>query len=495
MRKANFALLSSLCLALLWITGAHAAGEVFQTLRAATVNDVINDMLIATRTRKPTIIRVAPGHYLFGPRTFASYYDPSLLPMVSTTIEIIGKDPATTIFDGGPSSPGGRFFTVLRGGYLSVYNLTLENGSEVCSQEDCTQLGGGAALNAGGELDFHDCVLQNNTTYESQGGPNGGGGAILNRSGLLVLIRSTVTGNVGEPQGGGLVFLGGAGDIWNSTISGNREVFSGGGDLTSGSAGAMLVESRARVDIHDSTISGNSGGEESHVQGSFSAPGIENHGVMTLAGTSVTENFSQNMGVGGGILNSGSMLIENSTIGGNIGGSVGGGIFNSGHLELQGVTITGNSVSQCFEGNQSCPVGGGGLWNAPGATVIMATTAIGGNSGIDGNDCNGVLTSKGHNAVADTTACTLTPSASLAGHPTHDLANLDLRLGQLQDNGVPGNGHYAPLAGSPLIDSGGAVGPTCTELDQLGQRRVDGDNDRDGANICDIGAIEFQPAH
>jgi len=68
-----------------------------------------------------------------------------------------------------------------------------------------------------------------------------------------------------------------------------------------------------------------------------------------------------------------------------------------------------------------------------------------------------------------------------------------IRLGDLQDDGVPGNTHYPPLAGSPLIDAGGSVGPTCSPTDQIGQRRVEGDADNDGANVCDVGAIEFQP--
>jgi hypothetical protein len=82
----------------------------------------------------------------------------------------------------------------------------------------------------------------------------------------------------------------------------------------------------------------------------------------------------------------------------------------------------------------------------------------------------------------------------LGGRPTHDLVNLDLELGEFQDDGVAGNAHYPLLADSPLIDAGGSIGLFCTPLDQIGQRRVEGDADHDGAtNICDIGAIEYQP--
>jgi hypothetical protein len=82
----------------------------------------------------------------------------------------------------------------------------------------------------------------------------------------------------------------------------------------------------------------------------------------------------------------------------------------------------------------------------------------------------------------------------LQGHTVADQINVDPRLGTLQDNGSPGNAHYPLLAGSPLIDAGGAIGKFCTQMDQLGQKRVEGDGKtNDGALICDIGAIEFAP--
>src|SRR5689334_4046315 len=77
---------------------AQTSGVQYQTLHAASVTDVINDMLLAKQTGLPTKIRVAAGHYVFSTRSFNSSYDPSLLPVVSTTIQIIGSDPDTTTF-------------------------------------------------------------------------------------------------------------------------------------------------------------------------------------------------------------------------------------------------------------------------------------------------------------------------------------------------------------------------------------------------------------
>jgi hypothetical protein len=59
------------------------------------------------------------------------------------------------------------------------------------------------------------------------------------------------------------------------------------------------------------------------------------------------------------------------------------------------------------------------------------------------------------------------------------------------DDGTPGNGHFPLLPDSQAIDTGN--NDVCPDTDQLdNSRTVDGDGD--GTAVCDIGAIEFQPA-
>jgi hypothetical protein len=512
MNRRVFAAPLLLTAILLCMGQVRADGTQFQTVRAATANDVINEMLAAGRSRQPTIIRLAAGHYLFS-RAFNSQYDPSLLPVVATTIQIVASNPATTTFEVDPNAFPHRFFTVIRGGNLSVYKLTLVHGVEECAALNCAQLGGGAALNAGGELDFHDCVLGLNAAFNVEGGEIGGGGAILNLAGHFLLDRSTVTGNGALSGGGAVALLGGKGSIWNSTISGNS-VSAGVGNRPQEFGAGILVATGANLYITGSTISGNTMDITDTDEARTFGVGIYNIGTTSLVNSAVTENGPVTQrpqdgflapGAGGGIYNGGTMSIENSTIGGNTVGTLGGGIYNGGRLQLQGVTVTGNSVhgAHGFTGpgdgfpdgctivtQQLCFSGGSGIWNEPSGTVTVAQSAIGAN---EGEDCNGVLTSKGHNAIGDSLNCKLSPSPWLGGRPTHDLVNLDIRLGDLQDDGVPGNTHYPPLADSPLIDAGGSVGPTCSPTDQIGQRRVEGDADHDGADICDVGAIEFQP--
>jgi hypothetical protein len=89
-----------------------------------------------------------------------------------------------------------------------------------------------------------------------------------------------------------------------------------------------------------------------------------------------------------------------------------------------------------------------------------------------GPDCEGPVTSLGHNLLADPTGCAITLQASdLTGNPG---------LGEFTDNSTPGRGHFPPQASSRAIDAGDEA--LCPPTDQLGQPRV---------GRCDIGAIEF----
>jgi hypothetical protein len=62
----------------------------------------------------------------------------------------------------------------------------------------------------------------------------------------------------------------------------------------------------------------------------------------------------------------------------------------------------------------------------------------------------GKLISEGHNDIGNTAGCTLQRRSSAS-----DQLNVDPKLDAFADDGIPGNGHYPPLANSPLIDAGG----------------------------------------
>jgi hypothetical protein len=492
-------------LCLLGHAGIATAQE--QTIRVSTVTQLIAAINTANKTTQQTHITVAPGQYLFT-QSFGSNYGPAVLPTIRSTILIIGEDAATTIFDA--TAAEARIFTVLQTGNLLVRNITLTGGI-ACVPDNCDFAGGGAALNFRGMLSFAECVITRNSTFLSTGEGTMAalGGGIENVEGILTLEQTKVTGNGVPGYGGGLALIGGSTLIHESIISNNgADLVAEHGSFTSFGAGIYVAS--GELAIESSTISGNSVGPDPTREflDVGIGGGIFNAGTVTITNSAVTGNTASNFGSGGGIYNSGTMTIENTTFTGNTAATSGGGLDNAGSLGMQGVTMVNNQAlgnglgsnpvstpsfpPGCTDGQpQTCPIGGSGVWSEPGASTQMANSVLAGNNG---SDCGGILTSNGHNALGTSAGCTLRPSPALQGHTVADQINVDPRLGTLQDNGSPGNAHYPLLAGSPLIDAGGAIGKFCTQMDQLGQKRVEGDGKtNDGALICDIGAIEFAP--
>jgi hypothetical protein len=230
-------------------------------------------------------------------------------------------------------------------------------------------------------------------------------------------------------------------------------------------------------------VSGNNG---------FQGGGIQNTGTLTLINSTVSGN---NASSGGGINNMiHSIILINSTVSGNNAAGFGGGIVNSATANVFNSTITNNQADADFNGSGT----GGGVFNdvAIGSTFTFQNTIIAGNSEtallgkirvpVTG-ECGGTITSNGNNLMEnyDTSHCTVSGIAPTLGDPN---------LGALQNNGGSTQTH-ALLAGSPAIDAGNPGGcrdnlGALLRTDQRGFRRtVDGN--RDGTARCDIGAVEF----
>ena len=483
-----------------WAACQMASAHGVTTLKVRTGDELVAAVLAANNSGKPTVIQLAPGTYDLA-QTFASEYGTSVLPPVTGTILILGRNADTTRLVA--AFPSGRFATVLPTGNLLMRGVTLAGGSDICELEFCDERGGGAALNAGGILWFEDCVLTGNAAYEINGN-FGFGGAILNRAGHLHIGNSTISDNVSILYGGGVAILGGTASIRASVIRSNF-IHNGAAPHGAYLFGGGLHIGTAKVWITDSSISGNRAGSD-HEPDALFGIGIYNAaGTVWITDTAVTENSSVGpsvAGAGGGIDNRGTMFITDSTVAENTNGTLGGGIYNSGKLTLNGVTLARNHSTGAIGGGilevtfppgcniiynrDACFSGGGGLWNESTGTVQMSNTVMAlntiGSSGL-GPDCHGTLISKGHNALGVTTECTLQ-------HAAGDRVGIDPLLGELIDDGEPGKAYLPLLTNSPLIDAGGSVFASCSPLDQLGHRRTDGNHN--GKIECDIGAVEFR---
>ena len=231
--------------------------------------------------------------------------------------------------------------------------------------------------------------------------------------------------------------------------------------------------------------------------------GIFNSGKLTLKDSVVSDNVAGNDGGGIANIGGGLLFVLRSTVSNNKSGGAGdqagrsgGGIKNSGLLIVDSSTISGNFAFS-----------GGGLSNgeqgsASGITFMFSTT-LGKNSGaknhgvginvisgqvrirssINSNasndDCLGKVDSQGYNLESGDT-CGL--------NAVGDKTSADPQLGPLQDDGGP-TPTLELKSGSVAID--GATNDECPSVDQRGVNRpIDGNYDSKA--ICDIGAFEFE---
>jgi outer membrane protein assembly factor BamB len=242
------------------------------------------------------------------------------------------------------------------------------------------------------------------------------------------------------------------------TATVERFVFENGTPPSFGGGGIL---NNGTLTLNNSTIRNNSGG------------GIRNMGSLTVNESTISGN-SNNSG-GGGIENfDSSLTLNTSTISGNTSTSEGAGINNSGG-SFSSATLTNSTISA-----NAAAFRGGGVANKINNTVTLRNTIVAGNTGPFGPDCwrdtTAAINSQGHNLIGNTLFCNYVPGAG-------DLTNRNAMLGPLQDNGGPTLTH-ALLLSSPAIDAGDTA--ACPPVDQRGVLRPQG-------SACDIGAYELQP--
>jgi hypothetical protein len=251
--------------------------------------------------------------------------------------------------------------------------------------------------------------------------------------------------------------------------------------------------------------------------------GILNRGTLTINNSTISGNTANNYcgrypcGIyGGGIYNAGTLTINNSTISGNTANSYGcqdvltmcfafgGGIANHGGIvKINNSTISGNTaIAHCLGGGK-CFNHGGGIYTDSASSVSSTTIGRNGSGGGIFNNPVYAGTVKFQNTIVANQSGNCNGTLISKGHNLSsdntcnfsgpgDLNNTDPQLGPLQYNGGPTQTMALP-SGSPAIDAGNPNG--CTDnrghlltTDQRGMPRPDPED----TSGCDIGAFESQ---
>ena len=207
--------------------------------------------------------------------------------------------------------------------------------------------------------------------------------AIINLTSGTLLISKNVT--INGPGSSNLIISGSGGltvisvaDAANVNIFGVT-ISSGGFVYGTGSGGGGIVNSGNLV-LTDSSVSGNSAGG---MFGGYGA-GIANQGVLTVINCEVSGNLTY--GNGGGIYNGGTATITNTSLTNNtanggpfIGLGNGGAVYNTGSLIVFRSTLSGNTSSGDSGGGN-----GAGIFNFGGTLTLVYDTLSDNSAGGNG---------------------------------------------------------------------------------------------------------------
>ena len=351
---------------------------------------------------------------------------------------------------GGNGGTGGNGGGIFNQGTLTIHGGSVSGNSAGTGGVGGEGGGGGRGGNGGAAITTAGGNGGNGGAGGNSGGggQGGSGGGIYNVGTLtidIMTIDSNTAGQDGLPGNGGAGGAGGVGGTGSPSGSDGSAGFAGttGDSGSPGDCGGLCNETSGIVTLRNSTINGNHG---------WFGGGILNSGSLTVVNSTVSQNDASgplSSGWGGAILNAGTSTLTNTTIAENIASEVTGGISSSGSMEMRNSIISKN------------------LTREVGFSVNCSLLSP--------------ITTLGHNLDGD-------GSCELAG--VGDIAGLDPLLGPLQDNGGPTFTH-ALLPGSPAIDAGnpatpGSGGNACEATDQRGVSRPQGAR-------CDIGAFEVMP--
>ena len=329
------------------VTGDGSQGNPYQTIMCA----------IFEARHKDTIV-VAPGTYyenllVWKKSVRLTSTDPDNSAVVESTIISGGANslPAVTLYGGRAGSSVVTGFTITGGeapvgGGIFCYRCSPLITKNVITGNRATEVepytGGGGICCAFASPTISYCTISNNTSLRM------GGGVACFLPSKAKILHCTFTSNQAGGGGGGISFLMASGVVSDCTFEDN--------DTTAWDGGAILVQWRAKVDISNCLIAGNSangGGGICFIEKMGGSPS------GSVRNCVIRNNFASYGGGGMHLQQTRRVDIINSLIAGNTCHGAGAGILAAGpgDTRVTNCTIVQNSSDSAYEAGGGLGIG------------------------------------------------------------------------------------------------------------------------------------------
>jgi predicted outer membrane repeat protein len=299
-------------------------------------------------------------------------------------------------------------------------------------------------------------------------------------------------------RGGGICVRGTL-RLVRSTLAASKTTADGGGIWSSGTVmveessvaqntskaqGGGIATSGGSLLVHDSTIGGNTS------VGVGAGILLANGATLDLARSTLSGNSATAAGGGIALASAGTAQIRNVTLSGNKG--VGGANGRGGGVAIvqtptATVTINNSTITKNTAGDR-----GGGIYSPGDGTIEVSNSILAGNTvGTTADDCAGPMVSHGYNIVQQPGPDCVAGKLDLAVDPK--LGVLAANLGPRGSTIIPPQTHALLPGDSRAIDAGNPDpdGPfACEKEDETGYPRPQNGGT---APRCDIGAFELEP--
>ena len=253
-------------------------------------------------------------------------------------------------------------------GSLTISDSVISGNGRIVGHDfshDTTSGGGVEAY--GGSLVVESTLITGNTA-------NGGGGILASNLTALTLADCTISDNVA-------VFFGGGVELQNTHTEATVTTCKITGN-TSGQGGGLFVSLRppGRLELSDSTISGNVASADREVQFGYTAFPKQGGSVCVYSGTvelddvAITGNAAT---LGADLYNKGTATVTDGSVSENTPPTREGGVANHGTLTVDGTSVRDNTATT-----------GGGIWNDADASILAGAVADNTASGQGGGIAN-----------------------------------------------------------------------------------------------------------